>query len=242
MIEKKPIEKLREAVLNSNNKLLEEQVVNSSDINFILDKFTIYTENKDYYDDVSIYNIVALCRSDKWIENVRTWRELVNEWITGEGWTNQVFDYFESDIKSQDFPADNAMNTLRFIDYDGLLTCSNGNHRLVGACCWISANNKTELKQVLIRDRYDLDPNIKSFFKELKNDQEVFVSREEKTIRIVCAKYEIEYFYEKGKEPEKISTKRKYIIIEWILKKFNLFQNNNFVRVPSKYINIWKIR
>ena len=63
---KKLIEKLREAVLKSNNKLLEEQAVNSSDINLILDKFTIYTKNEDYY-DVSIYNIdmSVKCKTQK---------------------------------------------------------------------------------------------------------------------------------------------------------------------------------
>lgn len=69
---KKLIEKLREAVLKSNNKLLEEQVVNSSDINFILDKFTIYTKNEDYYDDVSIYNIdlSVKCRTQKMMDKL----------------------------------------------------------------------------------------------------------------------------------------------------------------------------
>tara|TARA_E500000331_G_C17219242_1_gene697281 strand:- start:133 stop:963 length:831 start_codon:yes stop_codon:yes gene_type:complete len=72
-------------------------------------------------------------------EDEPTWLGTLKQYIHGNGWKDEVIDYFECEIKDRDFPARGARGALQVHSYNGICFGSNGSHRLVGLVCYLAA-------------------------------------------------------------------------------------------------------
>ncbi|MBB3268726.1 hypothetical protein FHW79_006401 [Azospirillum sp. OGB3] len=95
---------------------------------------------RSVYLDVPVTAVVALGRS-RLIKPGATWRRIVDEHLTDDTWTDRVFDYIESEIRKQRFPAKGADGVLMLDACGGAVACSNGNHRLAAAIAWLAARH-----------------------------------------------------------------------------------------------------
>ena len=88
--------------------------------------------------DIPVRSMVSLRRNGL-CQPGDTWRSILMDRITGDGWRPEVIDYFEQPIRDRLFPADKSRCPLDLDMTGGIGTCANGNHRIVGAICWLAA-------------------------------------------------------------------------------------------------------
>lgn len=95
-----------------------------------------FAGRKRVYVDVPVASVVALGRKDFWSSG-DTWRSVAHR-LHGDGWPDEVFQYFESPTREAMFPAPGSNHQLRLLVYGGVAECGNGNHRLVAARAWLT--------------------------------------------------------------------------------------------------------
>lgn len=129
------IELIKDAAKNAVCPTLDEQIYHDIEIGV----FTLSggANSTDVYVDVPVHKLVSLSRPDFWSPG-DTWRSATYK-LHGEGWKDQVFKYFESQIEDQWFPAPNSTEPLILRSVGGLVECSIGNHRVVAARSWLTA-------------------------------------------------------------------------------------------------------
>ena len=133
------IERIRQEVSLNDGKVLKTTIITDLTKRLEVKFFVNLNTYQINYKDIFIKDIVSLGRNDNWTKDKHTWKELINDWITGYGWKDEVINYFENEIEDKNFPAEGAGRNLRIESFGGLLTCANGNHRLVGAVCWMAS-------------------------------------------------------------------------------------------------------
>ncbi|MGF7135303.1 hypothetical protein P3T40_006811 [Paraburkholderia sp. EB58] len=92
--------------------------------------------------DVPLRAIVALSHKN-FAPDAHSWRALLDG-VHGVGWEQSAIDWMESAIGISEFPADDALGSLRFQAAGGALRCSHGTHRLVAAVCWLAVKKGDE--------------------------------------------------------------------------------------------------
>lgn len=170
------IEKIRKEVSLNDGKVLETNIISNLSNRLEIHFFVNLDVYQDNYKDIFIKDIVSLGRNDYWTKETHTWKELINCWITGYGWRNEVIDYFENEIEDKNFPAEGAGRNLRIESFGGLLTCANGNHRLVGAVCWMASKYGDDaiLKKVRVAS-FPLKDIFYKFLDELVENDVVYL-------------------------------------------------------------------
>lgn len=254
----KIIEKIRKQSNESNSILLNYTKL-TANLKFELEVsfFINLKELKVAYIDVPIKNIVSLGRNDHWNNETPTWNELINNWIVGLNWTDEVIDYFENEIGDKNFPALGAGGNLRLESYGGLITCANGNHRIVGAVCWLTSKygDNAVLKNVRVTN-FPFKNIFYEFLDKLSENDEIYLfqhNNEKKYIRIMNKLNNYIKYYEITNNDELLSLgsiKVKYscfkIINEYFLDKVlikkNLKQYSFFEWKPinKQYFEIMK--
>ena len=101
---------------------------------------------------------------DNFTEEGDTWRTAAAERLYNN-WSHFVFDYFESEIRDQDFPGEGALYDLRLRSVAGAVTCENGYHRLTGAVAWLAAKHGDDA--VLRKAKVSIVPYHKSLVERL---------------------------------------------------------------------------
>lgn len=197
------IDLIRKKVTESNSNLLKntkltKNVSNRLEVDFFVDK-SFKTEYKDIY----VKDIVSLGRNDHWNSEFPSWIELIEKWIYGLDWRDEVIDYFENDIRDNYFPAMGAGGILEMESLGGLLTCSNGNHRLVGAVCWVVSKYGDDaiLKKVKVAN-FHLNKTFYSLLDTLQKDDKVYLyentyglNQKNKYIKIINEKLNYVKYY-----------------------------------------------
>lgn len=89
------------------------------------------------YVDVPVDRIIAIGRSNLAKEG-DTWRTVVSR-LHCDGWTGDVFSYFDSPLLEQSFPAQASAGVMKLIATGGACQVSNGNHRIVAGRAWLTA-------------------------------------------------------------------------------------------------------
>ena len=145
MLNHEVINRIRDSIAGINNGLICRQIVSPEKL-YALSDFIGKEKSKHHYLDVPIKSIIALDRErDTWFEGDH-WKDVVLNRLHGDCWPEEVFDYFENDIGDKPFPTSNTR--LELTCYGGLITCSNGNHRLPAGICWLTHKNIEHLKHV----------------------------------------------------------------------------------------------
>jgi len=209
------IKKIKEAAKNSNSSLLKEEVYLNTELN--LYDFIDNEKLLQVYVDVPLGNIVSLGRQDFWREG-ETWIDVVQH-LHGNEWSDEVFKYFESELKEKDFPAPSSMYQLRLTCYGGICKCGNGNHRLVAAKAWLIASygDKASLKKAKV-SYYPLKHEIKEVFKILsKKGSSVLISSVEFNEQLEFP--DTTYFFISKSYPEKVYALKNNKVIEIKQKK-----------------------
>lgn len=85
---------------------------------------------------------------------VWTWRAAATEGLSNT-WSNFVLDFFESEIRDAQLPADGSHSNLRLWSVGGAVRCENGIHRTTGAVTWLAAKYGEDaiLKKVRLKVR-----------------------------------------------------------------------------------------
>jgi hypothetical protein len=139
------INQIRDSISDINNGLLYRQIV-PPEMLYVLSDFLGKGESAYQYLNVPLKSIVALSREhDTWYRG-DNWKDVVIERLHGDDWPEEVFDYFESDIGDKPFPT--SSTRLELTCYGGVITCSNGNHRLPANISWLLSHNIRHLKHV----------------------------------------------------------------------------------------------
>jgi hypothetical protein len=128
------IKKIHDAANNALPSFMDHKVYLNRDLGLF--DLVDPNNNKKIFIDVPIRNVVALGRDDFW-EQGNNWRDVAGH-LHGKGWTDDVFEYFENEIREKNFPAPQSLRELRLICIGGACECGNGNHRLVAAKSWLA--------------------------------------------------------------------------------------------------------
>ncbi|AWU95622.1 hypothetical protein [Azospirillum ramasamyi] len=146
MVTSAPLSLIRERVRDCRDPILDTEVLldNHSPEPYCLGPFADLVRDPDGQllreeIDVPIRAVVALGRGDGLLGNRDTWRTIIDRGLHGNGWTHDVFDYFDGEICDRYFPADGANGILELYSVGGAVQCGNGNHRLAGAIGWIAS-------------------------------------------------------------------------------------------------------
>jgi len=138
---------------DSNSFHTKTEVVGDLLLSRMSDMFEDHSaQRKETYVDVPIYKIVGLSRmNDAW-EVGDTWEDVMNKRLTGIGWREEVYDYFEDSLKKKEFPSKGARGELSLTSYHGLTVCESGNHRLPAMVCYLAAkyNDFFRLKEASV--------------------------------------------------------------------------------------------
>ena len=198
------IERIRQEVSLNDGKVLKTTIITDLTKRLEVKFFVNLNTYQINYKDIFIKDIVSLGRNDNWTKDKHTWKELINDWITGYGWKDEVINYFENEIEDKNFPAEGAGRNLRIESFGGLLTCANGNHRLVGAVCWMASKygDDTILKKVRVAS-FPLKNIFYKFLDKLVENDLVylfeigeFISSKKRYIKIVNIHLNYIKFYE----------------------------------------------
>jgi len=192
------------------------------------------------YFDVPIGAVVALGRSD-FSEDMDTWRTVVKDGLYNE-WDLPVIDYFESEIRDQDFPAPGAYRDLRLYACGGAVLCSNGNHRLAGAVGWLAA---TKGSDTVLRKAFMEVAPVREKLIDMMVERRTAGWSVEVTQRSSDGAYFIrfakgrkrEVFSTKGDTPtQRFAPERKFFIRQ------PLHVNDQWETVPDIILDAWKDR
>lgn len=246
------IDEIRRSAEESNSIVLKQKKLTAH-----LDKTLIFEffkgESTEKYENISVKDIISLGRNDHWESEYPTWIELLNKWIDGTPWRDEVIEYFENDIENKKFPAEGAKEELKLVNFGGLLHCFVGNHRIVGAVCWLVSKYGDEaiLKKVSVTT-YPLNDYFKQLLEIVKDDDEIYLlmeqvingqhnkAKDSKYVKIVNRKLNYINFYElKDDNFVNIgSLKYKYFVINFI--NNSLQKRDIEMKSLGNYINkIW---
>ena len=139
------IYRIRDSIADISNGLIHQKIVPPEKLH-VLSDFIGRGESRYQYLNVPIKSNVALEREhDTWFQG-DSWKDVVMSRLYGDDWPEEVFDYFENDIGDKPFPT--SSTRLELTCYGGLITCSNGNHRLPASICWLTSQDIGHLKHV----------------------------------------------------------------------------------------------
>ncbi|OZG71676.1 hypothetical protein BTA51_18690 [Hahella sp. CCB-MM4] len=158
------IDKLKSTVADSKAHLLDEPIYDDH-----LDTFYFCeTIKAPEYMDIPIESIVALNRTVAF--DGATWRENLMEIEgkskNGEPWTDDIFRYFECEIRDQEFGQPGSTRNLRVVIRGGAVEIENGVHRAIAAVCWLAAKEKPFLKSVRVSYQSKLRSDYAAIFRE----------------------------------------------------------------------------
>lgn len=127
--------------------LLDRSIVLGHDTRHILD--ILQDQSSDpitHYVDVPVRDIIG-CGHLNFGAPPLTWREAIQS--VGYGWQDGVINYFESEIRDGDFPAESARYGLRLVRHllpggRGPIFVENGIHRSVGLVNWMISTHGDE--------------------------------------------------------------------------------------------------
>lgn len=163
-----PIAKIKDATKKCNVPELNQVVYLDSDVG--LYDFAEQNHHVNCFIDVPSDAIVALGRADFWKQN-QTWKEVLEN-IHGSGWTDEIFDYFDSDLYEKDFPAPSSRHELRLICVGGACEVGNGNHRVVAGKNWlISQHGSNAFFRKTKVSYYSLSDEIKQLLTRALNER-----------------------------------------------------------------------
>lgn len=142
------IQKIQHAANKGLSETLDQEVYLDRELHLYGLRDSMH--HKDVFVDAPLKAVVALGRNDFWNKG-DTWRSIVG-CLTGEGWSEDVFDYFESELLDNPFPALYSRYELKLMCIGGACSCVNGNHRLAAAKSWLIARHGEEaiLKKVKV--------------------------------------------------------------------------------------------
>lgn len=168
------ISKIHAAANSACSGLLDEEVYFDNDL-ALHNLFDV--NRKEGYIDVPFKKIVALGRRGFWTKG-QNWRQVTQE-LHGRGWAEEVFTYFESELREQSFPAPESLHALKLNCYGGVCCCVIGNHRLVAAKSWLVSKygNDAVLKKVKVF-HYPLEGALRQQLTTLvNNDSDILMLR-----------------------------------------------------------------
>ncbi|MBF4990156.1 hypothetical protein [Methylophilus sp. QUAN] len=169
-----PIEKIKTAARECQAPELNQVVYLDNDLPlYILGEKSPHT---DCFIDVPAKAVVALGRGDFWEQN-ESWKGVLDH-IHGTDWTDEIFDYFSSDLLKNHFPAPSSGGNLRLMCVGGACEVGNGNHRFVAGKNWlISQHGSNAIFKKAQVSHYELHNEIKKIFRRaLENDLSVRIS------------------------------------------------------------------
>lgn len=162
-LEADALDEIRRAVCGCNVAILDQALLSPSIkamINLVVPRMASATTK---FIDVPLKAILGTLR-DNFTEEGDTWRTAAAERLYNN-WSRFVFDYFESEIRDQDFPGQGALYDLRLRSVAGAVTCENGYHRLTGAVAWLAAKHGDDA--VLRKAKVSIVPYHKSLVERL---------------------------------------------------------------------------
>lgn len=133
----KAIEIIHDAARTAPQGILDHQVFLDRDL--MLTELVDFSRSSHKCIDVPLRKIVALGRDDFWTRG-ESWRQVTYH-IHGDGWSNNVFDYFSEEWRDKSFPVPCSLYDLKLEAMGGVCKCANGNHRLVAAKTWLVATH-----------------------------------------------------------------------------------------------------
>lgn len=154
-----PIEKIRSLSEKSKDPLLNKIPLFENTIFDILWMLTDSGEGKGLYADVPVWSVCAATHLNiahpgtSWRDMLYKSKDGLKLGVTGDGWTEGVFSYFENSMMENPFPAEFSRYELRLQSYGNLVSITNGVHRAIGAINYLSAtigSEKAVLKQAKI--------------------------------------------------------------------------------------------
>ena len=95
------IERIRQEVSLNDGKVLKTTIITDLTKRLEVKFFVNLNTYQINYKDIFIKDIVSLGRNDNWTKDKHTWKELINDWITGYGWKDEVINYFENEIEDK---------------------------------------------------------------------------------------------------------------------------------------------
>jgi len=100
--------------------------------------FQVGIAHKSGYFNVGIVNVRAIARADFRSIGPATWAQLA-ERLYCTGWeSDKIFQYFESDLLDNDFPAPGSGSPLKLESYGSVSYVSCGNHRIVAGMLYLA--------------------------------------------------------------------------------------------------------
>ena len=84
------IERIRQEVSLNDGKVLKTTIITDLTKRLEVKFFVNLNTYQINYKDIFIKDIVSLGRNDNWTKDKHTWKELINDWITGYGWKDEV--------------------------------------------------------------------------------------------------------------------------------------------------------
>ncbi|WGS60200.1 hypothetical protein [Vibrio lentus] len=158
------IDRIKKAALEAPSTFLDNPIHTEQELE--LSDFYDHNTMKEEDIDIPVSNVIALFHRN-FAKQDDSWRVGVQRLI-GETWEDDVFHYFESEIRNTKFPPADSRDSLRVTAYGGALLCGNGNHRLLAAMAWMAHKygDNAYLKQVRVT-RYGLKKTIKRLFEEV---------------------------------------------------------------------------
>lgn len=248
------IDEIRRSAEESNSTILKQtELIQNLNITLEVALFVNSNDSNKSYEDIKVKEIVALERPEIMLIENPTWIYLLKNYVEGSNWRDEVTDYFENDIRDKYFPAKDARRTLTMVNFGGLLTCSNGIHRMIGAACWLVSKYGDEavLKKVFVTT-FSLNDYFKQLLEIVKDEDEIYLFKEQennehyikvkelKYVKIVNRKLNYINFYElKDDNFVNIgSLKYKYFLINFI--NNSLQKRDIEMKSLGNYINkIW---
>jgi hypothetical protein len=198
------IERIHAAAKAATSASLDQQV--HLDTNISIYSFADTDAKQRVYVDVPCDRVVALSRSDFWVEG-DTWRTIVGR-IHGEGWTNEVFNYFDSPLEENSFPAPSSRFELRLLSVGGICECSNGNHRVVAGRAWLSERDEDKAHFKLAKTRcFPVHSDVVGFLADAANEKSGVRHASPRIYpgeKLTIGNKEIELFLSTTKNPERI--------------------------------------
>lgn len=248
------IDEIRRSAEESNSIVLKQtELIQNLNTTLEVELFVHMNDGNKSYEDIKVKEIIALERPELMCIEEPSWINLLKNYIEGSNWRDEVIDYFEDEIKDKYFPAREAYSTLSMANYGGLLACSNGIHRMIGAACWLVSKYGDEavLKKVFVTT-FSLNDYFKQLLEIVKDEDEIYLFKEQennehytkvkelKYVKIVNRKLNYINYYElKDDNLVNIgSLKYKYFVINFI----NNFLQERDIEMKSlgNYINkIW---
>lgn len=128
---------IADAMAQAASPVLRYPVALNSDYGSVLELLFKRRRPTDIFSDIPLSAIIAVDHKND-APSATNWEQLFGG-LHATDWTPAQLAYMESEIGLQLFGPDTAHRTLDFSAYGGAVLCTNGQHRLVGAVCWLAS-------------------------------------------------------------------------------------------------------